>query len=83
MISAITTLMVACSSDDDKPTTTEELDGVITSLTDPDYKANDLKGIIGANIELPAGEYKLTGGLVVRSPYKVPVKEIQGDKGRL
>lgn len=68
MISAITSLMVACSSDDDK-STTEELDGVITSLTDPDYKANDLKGIIGANIELPVGEYKLTGGLVVRSPY--------------
>ena len=69
MISAITSLMVACSSDDNNSTSTEELDGVITSLTDPDYKANDLKGIIGANIELPVGEYKLTGGLVVRSPY--------------
>lgn len=68
MISAITSLMVACSSSDDS-TPTDQLDGVITSLTDPDYKANDLKGIIGANIELPAGEYKLTGGLVVRSPY--------------
>ena len=68
MISAITSLMVACSSDDNNSTPTEELDGVITSLTDPDYDANNLKGIIGANIELPVGEYKLTGGLVVRSP---------------
>jgi len=68
MISAITGLMAACSSSDDS-NPSEELDGVITSLSDPDYDANNLKGIIGANIELPAGEYKLTGGLVVRSPY--------------
>ena len=57
MISAITSLMVACSSDDNS-TPAEALDGVITSLTDPDYDANNLKGIIGANIDLPAGEYK-------------------------
>lgn len=67
MISAITSLMVACSSDDSSPS--GEADGVITSLTDPDYDPANLKGIIGANIELPAGEYTLTGGLTVRSPY--------------
>lgn len=68
MISAITGLMAACSSDDDSAPA-GQLDGVITSLNDPDYDPNNLKGIIGANIELPAGEYKLTGGLTVRSPY--------------
>ncbi|MHA3786958.1 hypothetical protein ACX0HA_02010 [Flavobacterium hauense] len=70
MLSLIAGFFTACGDDDSKPSTNPgTADGVITSLQDPDYSATALKGIIGANIELPAGEYVLSAGLVVRAPY--------------
>jgi len=70
MLSVIAGFIVSCGDDDSKPATGDgAANGIITSLTDPDYDPTNLKGIIGADIELPAGEYVLTGGLVVRPPY--------------
>ncbi|MFL9845463.1 hypothetical protein [Flavobacterium rhizosphaerae] len=71
MLSVIAGLFAACNDDDSKDNggNDGQKNGVITSLDDPDYDANDLKGAIGADIELPAGEYTLTGGLIVRPPY--------------
>lgn len=72
MLSVLAGVFTACSDDDssnNNPGSGDGANGVITSLTDPDYNPAALKGVIGANIELPAGEYVLTGGLVVRAPY--------------
>lgn len=70
MLSLVASFFVACGDDDSKPAVNPGVaDGVITSLEDPDFDATNLKGIIGANIELPAGEYVLTSGLIVRQPY--------------
>lgn len=72
MLSVLASAFVACSDDDssnNNPGNGDGANGVITSLTDPDYVPTALKGVIGANIELPAGEYVLTGGLIVRAPY--------------
>ena len=70
LFSAVVGLFASCGDDDSTSTNGDgAANGIITSLTDPDYSATALKGIIGADIELPAGEYVLTGGLVVRSPY--------------
>lgn len=70
MLSVIAGSFVACGDDDsDNAGGDNELNGVITSLTDPDYDPANLEGFVGADIELPAGEYTLTGGLIVRPPY--------------
>lgn len=73
MLSVMAGFIASCSDDNNNTTTTDPGDGavngIITSLTDPDFSATALKGVIGADIELPAGEYVLTGGLVVRAPY--------------
>jgi len=73
LLSVMAGFVASCSDDNNNSTTPvtgdNALNGIITSLTDPDYKATALKGIVGADIELPAGEYVLTGGLVVRAPY--------------
>lgn len=86
MLFVLASAFVACSDDDSDNNNNNNggnggvvgndgvLNGVITALEDPDYKANALKGVIGANIELPVGEYVLTGGLVVRAPYTLTLK---------
>ncbi|WP_298391798.1 hypothetical protein [Flavobacterium sp.] len=73
LLSVFAATFVSCSSDDDNNTTAPALDGVITSLTDADYSATDLKGNIGADITLPVGEYILNGALVVKSPYTLTI----------
>jgi hypothetical protein len=73
-LSVFAAAFVGCSSDDDKNTSSgPTLDGVISSLTDADYSATNLKGDIGANITLPVGEYILNGALVVKSPYTLTI----------
>ena len=74
LLSVMAGFVASCGDDDTNGTTPTgngdgSQNGIITSLTDPDYSATALKGVIGADIELPAGEYVLTGGLIVRSPY--------------
>ncbi len=72
MLSVMAGFIASCDDNDNKSSDNggdNAKNGIITSLSDPDYSATGLKGIIGADIELPAGEYVLTGGLVVRSPY--------------
>ncbi len=79
MLTVIAGLFVACSGDDDNPTPDPGgngdgvANGVITSLTDPDFNASGLKGNIGADIELPAGEYILDGPLVVKAPFTLKI----------
>ncbi len=67
MLAAIAAMSVACSNDDNKPSSNNNgtADGYISSLSDPDFDANNLKGKINADITLPAGNYKLTGRLIV------------------
>jgi hypothetical protein len=65
--------MISCSSDDDS-STTDEADGIITSLTDVDYDATSLKGDIEGNITLAAGEYILDGALIVKSGYTLTIE---------
>lgn len=65
--------LASCSSDDDSNSGDGQTNGVITSLSDPDYNANSLKGNIGADIELPAGTYILDGPLVVQAPYTLTI----------
>lgn len=66
MLAAIAAMSVACSNDDNKPSSNNgTADGYISSLSDPDFDANNLKGKINADITLPAGNYKLTGRLIV------------------
>jgi hypothetical protein len=72
LLSLFAATIISCSSDDNNtpaPTT----DGVITSLTDADYNANSLKGNIGANIALPAGNYVLDGALVVKNGFTLTI----------
>lgn len=74
-LSVFAVTFVGCSSDDDNNTPAgPTLDGVITSLTDADYSATNLKGDIGANITLPVGEYILNGALVVKSPFTLTIQ---------
>ena len=73
-LSVFAATFVGCSSDDDNNTPSgPTLDGVITSLTDADYSATNLKGDIGADITLPVGEYILNGALVVKSPFTLTI----------
>ncbi|AWH84054.1 hypothetical protein HYN59_02525 [Flavobacterium album] len=67
MFAAIAAMAVGCSDDSDNNNNNgnQVADGYISSLTDPDYDANNLKGKINADITLPAGNYKLTGRLIV------------------
>ncbi len=77
MLSVAASAFVACSDDDSSSNNNSgdgTKNGVITSMEDPDYSATALKGVIGADIELPKGEYVLTGGLVVRAPYTLTLK---------
>lgn len=76
MLTALVGFLTACSSDDNSSgdqTGDGTVNGVITSLNDPDFDATNLKGKIGANIELPMGEYILTGELVVQAPYTLTI----------
>jgi hypothetical protein len=63
--------VVSCSSNDSN---SSNLDGKITSLTDPDYDATSLKGNIEADITLPVGEYILDGALVVKDGYTLTIQ---------
>ncbi|WP_264535295.1 hypothetical protein [Flavobacterium sp. N1736] len=68
MLAIAATMVVGCSSDNDNgndPVQEGTKDGLISSLTDPDYNASSLKGFVAANITLPAGNYVLDGALVV------------------
>lgn len=66
MLAIAATMVVGCSNNNDTPPTPVGTpDGLITSLTDPDYNQNSMKGYIAANITLPAGDYKLDGALTV------------------
>ncbi len=66
MLAATAAMFIACSDDDNNNSNNNQTaDGYITSLTDPDFDANNLKGKINGDITLPAGNYKLTGRLIV------------------
>ena len=66
MFAAIAAMVVGCSDDDSKNNNSNATaDGYISSLTDPDFNATNLKGKINADITLPAGNYTLTGRLIV------------------
>ncbi|MGV7106229.1 hypothetical protein [Flavobacterium sp. U410] len=73
LVALASVAIISCSSDDsnDSPSTT--YDGVISSLTDPDFNAASLKGNIAADLTLPAGEYILDGALVVKSGYTLTI----------
>ncbi len=77
MLTAIAGLFTACSGDDDSKSPIDNGDGaangIITSLNDPDFNVSALKGKIGANIELPAGDYVLSGDLVIQAPYTLKI----------
>jgi len=64
MLAVASAMVMGCSSSDSN-SNQETPDGLITSLTDPDYNANSLKGYVAANITLPAGNYTLDGALTV------------------
>jgi hypothetical protein len=64
----------SCSDDDNNNNTGSNLDGVISSLTDPDYNANALKGNVEGNITLPVGEYILDGALIVKDGYTLTIQ---------
>lgn len=76
MLAAVTAVFAACSDDNNNPVTSGDnaANGIITSTTDPDFKATDLKGRLGADITLPAGEYLLTGKLAVPSGYTLTIE---------
>ncbi|MEZ4854622.1 hypothetical protein [Flavobacterium sp.] len=75
MLSIATASFVACSSDDiSKSPSPSGGDGVITSLTDPDFNASALKGNIEGNITLVAGTYILDGALVVKNGYTLTIE---------
>jgi hypothetical protein len=69
MLAIAATMVVSCSSNDDNNNGGSEpegtKDGLISSLTDPDYNPTSLKGFVAGNITLPAGNYVLDGALVV------------------
>lgn len=67
MLAIAATMVVGCSSNNDNTDSTPvgTPDGLITSLTDPDYNPKSMKGNIAANITLPAGDYTLDGALIV------------------
>lgn len=66
MLAIAASIVASCSSDDNgSDTNTETKDGYISSLKDPDYDVSNLKGKINADITLPAGNYTLTGRLIV------------------
>ncbi len=71
LFSVLAASIVACN--DDEETTRPTTDGVITSLTDADYSATSLKGDVGANISLPAGEYILDGALIVKNGFTLTI----------
>jgi hypothetical protein len=73
LISVLAASFVSCSDDENPTPAGPTLDGVISSLTDADYSATNLKGNIGADITLPVGEYILNGALVVKSPYTLTI----------
>lgn len=65
---------VGCgNNDDDMPVVSK--DGVITSQTDIDLDANDLKGNVEANITLSNTQtWKLTGALAVKSGFTLTIQ---------
>lgn len=63
--------LVSCVKDDES--NQDQKDGKITSLTDPDYDAKNLKGNIEGSFTLPAGEYVITGALVVKNGFTLTV----------
>ncbi|MEO8253725.1 MAG: hypothetical protein ABI554_05000, partial [Flavobacterium sp.] len=67
MLAIAASMVVACSSDNNSSdnNNSNEKDGFISSLSDPDYDASNLKGKINADITLPVGNYTLTGRLIV------------------
>lgn len=73
-LAVIAAMFASCSDDNNSSTNDNQINGVITSLSDPDYDPTALEGVIGANIELPAGDYVLSGGLIVRAPYTLTLK---------
>jgi hypothetical protein len=64
MLAAIAAMSVACSNDNNSDTNGTK-DGYISSLSDPDFDASNLKGKINADITLPTGNYTLTGRLII------------------
>lgn len=71
MLAAVAVALAACSKkDNNSPTNnggnnTGTKDGYISSLTDPDFNANNLQGKVNGNFTLPAGNYTLTGRLII------------------
>ncbi|MCB9201723.1 MAG: hypothetical protein H6604_01560 [Flavobacteriales bacterium] len=69
---SIALLAFSCG-DDNTNDGGSSLDGVITSTSDADYNANALQGDIKGNITIPAGEYILSGALVVKDGYTLTI----------
>jgi hypothetical protein len=70
IVAAIAVAFASCSKDDNNNpggggTPTGTKDGYISSLTDPDYNATNLQGKVNGSFTLPAGNYTLTGRLIV------------------
>lgn len=77
MLAAVTGLFMSCSSDDDSSSGGEgdgQANGIITSLEDPDYNPDALKGKIQGNITLATGTYILDGPLVVTDGYTLTIE---------
>ncbi|WP_008586834.1 hypothetical protein [Niabella soli] len=71
MLAAVAAVFASCVKNDSSTTTPPPSDGngtkdgFISSMTDPDFDANNLQGKVNGNFTLPAGNYKLTGRLIV------------------
>ena len=70
MLAVVAVALASCSKDKnsktpDVPTNNGTKDGYISSTTDPDFDATNLKGKVNGNVTLPAGNYTLTGRLIV------------------
>lgn len=80
MMTAIATgiLFTSCSGDDDSGTDNGngngQADGIITSLDDPDFNAESLKGKIQGTVTIPAGTYVLDGPLVVQDGSELTIQ---------
>lgn len=76
LLAAAAAMFIACDDNDNNSSSSGDntLNGIITSLDDPDYDANNLKGRLGADITLPEGEYLLTGKLAIPSGYTLTIE---------
>jgi len=66
MLAAVAAAMFAsCSKSDSPEPPSDKKDGYISSVDDPDFDPTHLEGKVNKSFTLPAGEYTLTGRLIV------------------